>query len=119
MLDLDPGMAFGTGLHPTTQLVLEALKDLARRRCRGASCWTWAPGRGSWPSAPGAWGGSVLALDVDEVAVRAAADNVAQNGPAGSRGVRGHGGRAAGRRPGARIDARGRSTAPWPTSWPG
>ncbi len=28
VLELDPGQAFGTGLHPTTQLCLEALEDL-------------------------------------------------------------------------------------------
>ena len=28
LLHLDPGMAFGTGLHPTTRMVLEALESL-------------------------------------------------------------------------------------------
>ena len=32
VLALDPGMAFGTGLHPTTRLCLQALEDLADRR---------------------------------------------------------------------------------------
>ena len=36
VLDLDPGMAFGTGLHPTTQLVLECPRRPGRRR-RGAT----------------------------------------------------------------------------------
>lgn len=30
VLEMDPGMAFGTGLHPTTQLCAEALEDLVR-----------------------------------------------------------------------------------------
>src|SRR5579859_7968610 len=28
VLELDPGMAFGTGLHPTTRLCLQALEDI-------------------------------------------------------------------------------------------
>ena len=28
LLEMDPGLAFGTGLHPTTQLCVEALEDL-------------------------------------------------------------------------------------------
>jgi ribosomal protein L11 methyltransferase len=30
VLEMDPGMAFGTGLHPTTQLCVEALEDLVK-----------------------------------------------------------------------------------------
>jgi ribosomal protein L11 methyltransferase len=30
LLEMDPGLAFGTGLHPTTQLCVEALEDLVR-----------------------------------------------------------------------------------------
>ncbi len=30
VIELDPGIAFGTGLHPTTQLCLEAVEDLVR-----------------------------------------------------------------------------------------
>ena len=30
VLELDPGMAFGTGAHPTTQLCLEVLEDVVR-----------------------------------------------------------------------------------------
>jgi len=30
LLEMDPGLAFGTGLHPTTQLCVEALEDLVQ-----------------------------------------------------------------------------------------
>ena len=32
VLTLDPGMAFGTGLHPTTQMCLQLLEDLGEAR---------------------------------------------------------------------------------------
>ena len=35
---LDPGMAFGTGLHPSTQLCLKALEDTLQPGERGARC---------------------------------------------------------------------------------
>jgi ribosomal protein L11 methyltransferase len=96
VLDLDPGMAFGTGLHPTTQLVLEVLEDLARDGgVQGRELLDLGTGSGILAIGAGRLGAaSVLALDVDEVAVRAAADNVAQNGLAGvvrvERGTVGH-----------------------------
>ncbi len=34
VLEMDPGMAFGTGLHPTTQLCVEALEALAKPEMR-------------------------------------------------------------------------------------
>src|SRR5439155_19627134 len=34
VLTLDPGMAFGTGLHPTTRLCLERLEDLVQSGMR-------------------------------------------------------------------------------------
>jgi len=46
VIELDPGMAFGSGLHPSTRLCLMLLE----RHCALATpCSTWAPARASWP----------------------------------------------------------------------
>jgi ribosomal protein L11 methyltransferase len=82
VLDLDPGMAFGTGLHPTTQLVLESLEDLAEGgEVDGTRLLDLGTGSGILAIGAARLGAAdVLALDVDEVAVTAARENVAQNG---------------------------------------
>lgn len=80
ILHLDPGMAFGTGLHPTTQLCLRLLEDYVRPGQRILDL-----GAGSGILAIAAaklGGGPVLALDNDPVAVQVAAENVARNGVA-------------------------------------
>jgi ribosomal protein L11 methyltransferase len=82
VIDLDPGMAFGTGTHASTRLVLEEIQTLADD---GA-----APGRildvgcGSgilaiaaikrWP------GATCIAIDTDPNAIVATRDNTAVNG---------------------------------------
>jgi len=77
-LDLDPGMAFGTGLHPTTQLCLEALEDLDLAGKRVLDLGT---GSGILAIAARKLGAEeVLALDLDSVAVEVARGNVAVNG---------------------------------------
>ncbi len=77
-LDLDPGMAFGTGLHPTTQLCLEALEDLDLAGKRVLDLGT---GSGILAIAAMKLGAAeCLALDVDSVAVEAARGNLAVNG---------------------------------------
>ena len=77
---LDPGMAFGTGTHPTTQLCLEALEDLI---VPGANVLDLGCGSGILAIAAAKLGAQhVLALDIDTVAVEAALLNAEQNGAA-------------------------------------
>ena len=78
LVELDPGMAFGTGLHPTTQLCLRQLERWVRPGMRALDLGT---GSGILAIAAIRLGaGSVLALDTDGVAVEAATRNVAING---------------------------------------
>jgi ribosomal protein L11 methyltransferase len=90
VIELDPGMAFGTGLHPTTQLVLEALEDLAERgEVAGKALLDLGTGSGILAIGAARLGAaSVLALDVDGVATSAAMRNVAANAVAGVVAVR-------------------------------
>ncbi len=78
VLELDPGMAFGTGLHPTTRLCLEALERYIRPGMRVLDVGT---GSGILALAAARLGAaSVLALDISSVAVEAAQANVRANG---------------------------------------
>lgn len=78
VIALDPGMAFGTGTHPTTQLCLEALEKLP---VAGQTVLDVGTGSGILAIAAAALGAArVDALDTDPVAVSAARDNVAQAG---------------------------------------
>ena len=77
VLELDPGMAFGTGLHPTTRMCIVACERLVREGMRVLDLGT---GSGILAIAAARLGAaSVLALDVDQVAVRVATENVAMN----------------------------------------
>jgi ribosomal protein L11 methyltransferase len=81
---LDPGMAFGTGTHPTTRLCLELIEDYMASGSRVLDAGT---GTGVLAIAARLLGsGQVDALDIDPVAVRQAATNVELNGE--SSGVR-------------------------------
>lgn len=75
---LDPGMAFGTGLHPTTRMCLRALEEHLEP---GAKVLDLGTGSGILAIAAAKLGaGSVLALDNDPLAVKAARANVRANG---------------------------------------
>ena len=78
VLELDPGMAFGTGLHPTTQMCLAALEKYVRGGERVLDLGT---GSGILAIAAVKLGAAAcLATDIDPVAVEAARANVAANG---------------------------------------
>ncbi len=82
VIQLDPGMAFGTGLHPTTQMCLVALEELI---CPGAEVLDLGTGSGILAIAAARLGaGHVLAVDNDPIAVDAARDNVMNNGVQGT-----------------------------------
>ena len=77
---LDPGMAFGTGTHPTTQLCLQAIE---RHLAPSQAMLDLGAGSGILSIAAARLGaGAVLALDIDEDAVRVAAENALANGVA-------------------------------------
>jgi len=76
-IELDPGMAFGTGSHPTTRLCLEWLCDSVTPGC---SVLDYGCGSGILAIAAAKLGaGDVLGVDIDEKAVEAARDNAGRN----------------------------------------
>ncbi len=82
VLALDPGMAFGTGLHPTTRLCLAGIEAWADeglvegRRVLDVGC-----GSGILSLAAGLLGAAtVVAIDTDPVAVEATLANARRNG---------------------------------------
>jgi len=79
-LILDPGMAFGTGSHPTTRLCLEWLE---RHVTAGCSVLDYGCGSGILAIAAARLGaGSVAGVDIDPQAVEAARANAERNGVA-------------------------------------
>jgi ribosomal protein L11 methyltransferase len=77
VIDIDPGMAFGTGGHPTTILCLRLIREHLKRGDAFLDV-----GTGSGILAIGAaklGAGSICAIDVDETAVTVAADNFLRN----------------------------------------
>ncbi|HEY6897259.1 MAG TPA: 50S ribosomal protein L11 methyltransferase [Rhodocyclaceae bacterium] len=77
-LELDPGMAFGTGSHPTTYLCLQWLCDTVKG---GETLLDYGCGSGILAIAAAKLGaGSVLGVDIDEKAIEAAQYNAERNG---------------------------------------
>ena len=78
VIEIDPGMAFGTGQHPTTAMCLRALENRLRP---GEAVLDLGAGTGILAIAAARLGaGRVLALDIDPLAVKAALENAAANG---------------------------------------
>ncbi|WP_067622011.1 50S ribosomal protein L11 methyltransferase [Alicyclobacillus acidiphilus] len=74
---LEPGMAFGTGTHQTTQMCTEALAEIVRSDTDVLDVGT---GTGILAIAAARLGARhVTAIDIDPVAVRAARDNIELN----------------------------------------
>lgn len=77
VVDLDPGMAFGTGTHPSTRLCLELLQEHLQP---GDHLLDVGTGSGILAIAGAKLGAArVKAVDIDAVAVRVAAENRERN----------------------------------------
>lgn len=78
VVELDPGMAFGTGTHPTTRLCLGILQELIHHPLRMLDLGT---GSGILAITGAKLGAAqVSASDIDPVAVKVATENVTRNG---------------------------------------
>ncbi|MDQ0416240.1 ribosomal protein L11 methyltransferase [Croceifilum oryzae] len=78
VIELDPGMAFGTGTHPTTTLSMKLMEKYLHPNCTvvDVGC-----GSGILSIAAVKLGAKqALALDLDPIAVKSASENVVLNG---------------------------------------
>ena len=75
---LDPGLTFGTGAHPSTQMVMEAMEQAV---CPGASCLDLGSGSGILSIAALRLGAkTAIGVDIDPKAEDIARQNAAYNG---------------------------------------
>ena len=75
---LDPGLTFGTGAHPSTQMVMETMEDLVRP---GFKCLDLGSGSGILSIAALRLGAeSAIGIDIDPKAEGIARENAAYNG---------------------------------------
>lgn len=86
LVELDPGMAFGTGLHPSTRLCIVALEDIVQPGDRVLDVGT---GSGVLSIVAHKLGAAaILATDIDPIAVDVAGENAALNQvPIGAAGM--------------------------------
>jgi len=78
VVEMEPGVAFGTGLHPTTRLCLIALEEIIRPGDRVLDVGTGSGILALFAAKLGA--AHVVGIDVDEIAVKTARGNVVRNG---------------------------------------
>ncbi|HSW58427.1 MAG TPA: 50S ribosomal protein L11 methyltransferase [Dehalococcoidales bacterium] len=77
IIEVDPGAAFGTGLHPTTRLCISSLE---KHLIPGTAVLDLGTGTGILAIAAAKLGAAkVVALDIDKVAVRTASFNIKNN----------------------------------------
>lgn len=77
IIEIDPGLAFGSGLHPTTQLCITTLEDMP---LAGRSLFDVGTGSGVLSLVASKLGATpIRAVDIDAVAVRVAEENFARN----------------------------------------
>lgn len=77
IVTMDPGMAFGTGTHETTRLVIGLLEKYTKKDCSVLDVGTGSGILAICASKLGA--GQCYAYDIDPVAVRVAKDNIESN----------------------------------------
>ena len=84
VIRLDPGMAFGTGTHPTTRMCLRWVARQAGQRARPwQSVLDYGCGSGVLAIAAGLFGaGGIVGVDIDPAAVETTAANASANGVA-------------------------------------
>ena len=82
VIHIDPGTAFGTGMHETTQLCIRALRKYVTKGCSVLDVGT---GSGVLSMLAFKFGaGRIVATDLDPCAKEAVRENMAENGLAGS-----------------------------------
>lgn len=83
VIQIDPGMAFGTGAHPTTKMCLESLERICFDHCGGklpATVLDVGTGSGVLSIAAALLGASrITAVDIDPEAVRVTQENLELN----------------------------------------
>ena len=81
VIEIDPGLAFGTGHHPTTHRVLEAMERLLKP---GATVLDVGAGSGILSVGAAKLGaGKVIGVEIDTVALKAGRTNLRANGVSG------------------------------------